>query len=37
MSTEQEERYLDLKAKLREIAPALEQQLELPVPPEFLE
>jgi hypothetical protein len=37
MSAEQEERYLDLKAKLCEVAPALEQLLEHPVPPEVLE
>ena len=37
MNKEQEERYLDLKAKLRELAPAIERIMEIRVPREILE
>jgi hypothetical protein len=37
LSAEQEERYLELRAKLRELAPDVERIMELRGPPEVLE
>ena len=36
MSSEQEERYLEVKAKLRELAPEIERVMELRVPREII-